>query len=209
MRRTLALSKSAASSTIAERPKWSIDSVGKTIGAAYPVRPGVVSPPRPVPSHIQLTNYFYNGNPGESPSQIQLQTGDAVNKLRNAATLARKMLDFANSLAKPGVTTDEIDRLTHEEIIKNGACPSPINYHGFPKSICTSINEVACHGIPDNRPLMDGDMLSIDISVFLDGYHGDNCGTVIVGEGDDVAKHILKTTQDALRAAVAICRPGS
>eukprot|EP01035_Chromulina_nebulosa_P017924 gene17924-23545_t len=119
------------------------------------------------------------------------------------------MLDFANSKVCVGITTDEIDRLTHEEIIKHGAYPSPINYYGFPKSICTSVNEVVCHGIPDNRPLENGDVISIDISLYLDGFHGDNCGTVIVGEGDSNLEHLIKTTQQALDNAIEICKPGA
>lgn len=116
--------------------------------------------------------------------KIQIYNDHHINKLRTSGKLARKILDFANSLAKVGMTTEEIDILTHEEIVKHGAYPSPINYHGFPKAICSSVNEVACHGIPDSRKLMNGDMLSIDISLYFDGYHGDNCGTVIVGDGD-------------------------
>lgn len=149
------------------------------------------------------------GQPGSAPPYIvQFKDENEINKIRKAARLARKMLDYANSLARPGITTDEIDRLTHLEIVRNGAYPSPINFHGFPKAICASVNEVVCHGIPDTRPLESGDMLSIDVSLFLDGYHGDNCGTVIVGEGDDTAYSLMNTTQLALDRAIEVCKPG-
>ena len=129
--------------------------------------------------------------------------------MRESAFLARYILDFALTLAVPGVTTDDIDALTHDEIIKHNAYPSPLRYSGFPKSICTSVNEIACHGIPDNRPLIDGDTLKIDISVFLNGYHGDNCATIIVGDNnpDDQLK-LINATIESLDKAISVCGPG-
>jgi methionyl aminopeptidase len=118
------------------------------------------------------------------------------------------MLEFANSLVKPGVTTDEIDALTHLEIIKNGAYPTPLNYMGFPKSICSSVNEVACHGIPDSYVLEEGDIISIDISLFINGFHGDNCGTVPVGKVDAKAEKLIAVTKDSVQKAIEICKPG-
>ncbi len=95
------------------------------------------------------------------------------------------------------------------EIIKNNAYPSPINYAGFPKSICTSINEVCCHGIPDSRVLKDGDILSIDVSVYKNSYHGDNCMTMIVGgNSDEIGKKLVNTTLHALEESIKICKPG-
>ena len=130
--------------------------------------------------------------------------------MRVSARLARNMLDFACSLVKVGITTEEIDRLTHEEIVKNNAYPSPINYAGFPKAICTSINEVCCHGIPDSRLLEEGDIISIDVSVYKDGFHGDNCATVYTGERcDDRGKELINATQEALISAISICGPGA
>jgi methionyl aminopeptidase len=133
---------------------------------------------------------------------------DEIARMRDSGHLARRMLDFCLSLAAPGVTTDYIDALAHEEMVKNGAYPSPLLYSGFPKSICTSVNEVCCHGIPDSRPLQQGDMLKIDVSLYLNGFHGDNCGCVMVGEGDAKDKTgLMQTTSDALEAAIAICGP--
>lgn len=106
--------------------------------------------------------------------------------MKYAARLARQVLDYACSLAKPGVLTDDIDTAVHQAIIDAGAYPSPLNYAGFPKSLCSSINEVICHGIPDTRPLQLGDIVSFDVSCFVDGVHGDNCATVIVGDEQEV-----------------------
>jgi methionyl aminopeptidase len=90
------------------------------------------------------------------------------------------------------VTTEEIDRIVHEATIKRGAYPSPLNYHGFPRSVCTSINEVVCHGIPENRTLREGDILNIDVSCYIGGFHGDNSEMFCVGEVDDAAKKLIQ-----------------
>jgi len=101
--------------------------------------------------------------------------------MRRSGKLAAQVLEFAASLAKPGVTTDSIDKQVHEMIVDHGAYPSPLNYGKFPKSVCTSINECLCHGIPDSRALEDGDLLNIDVTVYLDGYHGDTSRMVLIG----------------------------
>lgn len=139
---------------------------------------------------------------------LKLYNEEEIIKVRRAARLARKMLEYANSLVEPGITTDEIDRLTHLEIIRNGAYPAPLNYCSFPKSICTSVNEVACHGIPDSRPLVDGDVISIDVSLYIDGFHGDNCGTVPVGKVDDSILRLIDCTKEAVDRAIAAIGPG-
>jgi hypothetical protein len=101
--------------------------------------------------------------------------------MRAAGKLAAQVLDFAGTLIKPGVTTEEVDRAVHKMIVDNGAYPSPLNYGKFPKSVCTSVNEVVCHGIPDDRPLQDGDILNVDVTVYLNGYHGDTSRMYHVG----------------------------
>jgi len=132
--------------------------------------------------------------------------------MKESAVLARRMLDFACSKVEVGITTDEIDALTHEEIVKNGAYPSPLNYAGFPKSVCTSVNEVACHGIPDDRPLQKGDVIAIDVSLFLNGFHGDNCGSVPVGistdDSDTFQMKLINTTREALEKSISEIGPG-
>uniref|UniRef100_A0A7S2PRI4 Methionine aminopeptidase n=1 Tax=Leptocylindrus danicus TaxID=163516 RepID=A0A7S2PRI4_9STRA len=129
-------------------------------------------------------------------------------------------------MAKPGITTDEIDKVVYQEIVSRGAYPSPLNYCGFPKSLCSSINEIICHGIPDARPLQYGDVVSFDVSCFVGGVHGDNCGTVIVGDNGDDAKDnkfsevvsadriersqlLVKAAREALAAGIEVCRPGA
>lgn len=134
---------------------------------------------------------------------------DEIHRMKESGHLARRMLDYALSLAAPGVTTDYIDGKVHDEIVRHGAYPSPLLYSGFPKSICTAVNEVACHGIPDNRPLLHGDMLKIDVSLFLNGFHGDNCGCVMVGESAVDSSGLMQATHDALEKAIAVCGPGT
>lgn len=109
---------------------------------------------------------------------------------------------------KPGVTTDAIDKLVHDEIIRLGAYPSPLGYYGFPKSVCTSVNNVVCHGVPDMRPLEDGDIINIDVTVYVDGYHGDCSGTFLCGNVSDKYKRLVTCTREALDNAIAICKPG-
>ena len=118
------------------------------------------------------------------------------------------MLDAAGRLVAPGVTTDAIDAVVTEESIKRGAYPSPLNYHGFPKSCCTSVNEVLCHGIPDSSVLQDGDIINIDITCYYGGYHGDCSETFLVGEVDEAGKQLVKVTHDCWQAAIDYCRPG-
>lgn len=116
---------------------------------------------------------------------------------------------MAGQMVKPGVTTDSIDKAVHEMIVQGGAYPSPLGYGGFPKSVCTSINECICHGIPDSRPLQDGDIVNIDVTVFLDGHHGDTSRMFLVGDAvTDEAKNLVRATKEALEASISICAPG-
>jgi methionine aminopeptidase len=149
-----------------------------------PVQPFLLSVPKTVPAHISRPLYADTGTVPFSmfTDTILLHDEESIAKMRHAARLARRVLDLACSLAQPGVITDDIDTAVHNAIIAAGAYPSPLNYVGFPKSLCSSINEIICHGIPDRRPLQLGDVVSFDVSNFLNGVHGDNCATVIVGD---------------------------
>lgn len=118
------------------------------------------------------------------------------------------VLEAAKEAIKPGITTDEIDRIVHEKCIELGAYPSPLNYQGFPKSCCTSVNEVICHGIPDMRPLEDGDICNVDVSVFKDGLHADLNETVAVGGVDGRGLELIRCARECLDAAIAIVKPG-
>lgn len=135
--------------------------------------------------------------------------GKELEGIRRACRVGREVLDLAHAAIAPGVTTDEIDALVHEATIAAGAYPAPYNYFGFPKSVCTSVNEVICHGIPDRRPLQNGDIVNVDVSVLLDGWHGDLNETYVVGEADAASKNLIKTTHECLAAGIALCKPGA
>ena len=149
-----------------------------------PMRPYPLSPRRKVPAGISLPPYARTGHvpPLRHPDSIYIHDEYSADLMRQAARLARQTLDLACHVAKPGVTTDEVDAIVHDALCTAGAYPSPLNYAGFPKSLCSSVNEVICHGIPDARPLELGDVVSFDVSCFLNGVHGDNCATIIVGD---------------------------
>lgn len=170
-----------------------------------------MTPKLSVPDHIVRPSYV--NHPEQRPparvNQVHVNSGEEIERMRKANALAHHIRLYAGSLVKVGVTTDEIDRLVHAEIVARGAYPSPLGYHGFPKSICTSVNQVICHGIPDLRPLEEGDILKIDTSLFFGGVHGDCCASYIVGKGDEAAHKLLAFTQRALKAAIAECRPGA
>lgn len=178
--------------------------------------------PQKVVSHVRgigLPPYARSGivtGMGNSfVEEILIHGDDSIQRMRKAARVARKVLGYACSLAKPNVTTDEIDQLVHEKLLRLGAYPSPLNYSGFPKSLCSSINEVICHGIPDSRPLLPGDIVSFDVSCFIGGVHGDNCATVVIPSDDPQcreymkAKRLVQATEESLAAAISTCRPGS
>lgn len=176
------------------------------------LRPGTISPKRTIPEAILKPDYWKDGLPKDRhpkfPWDIKALTDQQVEKMRVSCRMAREILDIAGRMVKPGVLTDEIDAMVHEEILKRGAYPSPLNYNGFPKSCCTSINEVVCHGIPDSTALVDGDIINIDITVYYDGYHGDCSETFLVGNVDEKVKKLVKTTYDCMEAAIEICKPG-
>ena len=137
-----------------------------------------------------------------------MNTAEDIERLRAACRLARRILDEASTLATPGVTTDQIDQLVTRLAFQAGAYPSPLNYRHFPKSVCTSVNNVLCHGIPDDRPLLSGDIINIDVTVFLDGFHGDCSDTFLVGEVDDAGRTLVEVARAALAVGVEQCRPG-
>ncbi|KAJ7665078.1 methionyl aminopeptidase [Mycena polygramma] len=164
--------------------------------------------PRSVPEHI-LRPHYAGGSPTVQDVDGKVQLGgDAETRLRAAAALARKVREFAGTLVKPGVTTNEIDAAVHEYIIAHSAYPSPLLYSGFPRSCCTSINNILAHGIPDDRPLEDGDMVCVDITVYLDGYHGDTAQTFLVGDVDEEGRELATITNEALEAGITACGPG-
>ena len=129
-------------------------------------------------------------------------------QIRQACRVARSVLNSLGTYVKPGVTTDELDVVARDLIIQNNAYPSLLNFDGFPKSISTSVNNIAAHGIPDSRPLQTGDILNIDVTVFLDGYHGDVSDTFTVGEVDTFAERLLEVTRETVNVGIDNCGPG-
>lgn len=157
----------------------------------YPKLPPNLIPPSPKHLPTYFPSYAHTGRVGMSQlphDHVLLHDASSIQRMRKAAQLARRLLDYVchPSIAKVGRTTEEIDILLHKKTMKHGAYPSPLNYSQFPKSVCSSINEVVCHGIPDTRPLELGDVVSFDVSCYIDGVHGDNCATIIVGDYDVV-----------------------
>ena len=139
---------------------------------------------------------------------MEIHSEQTLPRMRRACKLARKVLNYAGSLVRPGITTDEIDRLVHKMVIENNAYPSPLGYMGFPKSTCTSINNVIAHGIPDDMALVEGDIINIDITVYLDGYHGDCSETFLVGEVEDEVKRLVEAGRNARDIGISVCKPG-
>nr|MBP7291613.1 type I methionyl aminopeptidase [Nannocystaceae bacterium] len=129
---------------------------------------------------------------------IDIKSKPEIEKMRRTCRLAADVLDHVEPYVKPGVTTGELDRICYDFIVANGAYPSPLNYKGFPKSICTSINEVVCHGIPGDRVLVDGDIVNLDITTLLDGFHGDTSEMFFVGDVDESARKLVEVTRRAM-----------
>ena len=141
---------------------------------------------------------------------VTLKTHEDIEKMRIAGQLAADVLEMIAPHVKPGVTTEELDRLCHDYIVnEQGAVPAPLNYKGFPKSICTSINHVVCHGIPNEKPLKDGDVLNIDITVIKHGYHGDTSKMFHVGKVAEWAERLSKVTQECLYKGIELVKPGA
>ena len=168
---------------------------------------GRLSPRRAVPDHIDEPEYV--GQPAPLPYRgPMVRSAETIAAMRVAGRIAADALDAVEAAIAPGVTTDELDRVGHEFLIEHGAYPSTLGYRGYPKSLCSSVNEVICHGIPDDRPLADGDIVNIDITAFIDGVHGDTNKTYLVGDVDDESRLLVERTHEAMMRAIAAVRPG-
>lgn len=190
---------------------------GQIHGTPYPQRKGILSPTRTVPTHIIRPPYAVLG--GTVPStypEPQIHNNVSIKAMRKASAIASDVLARAGELVKEGITTDQIDEFVHNYTISKGAYPSPLTYATFPKSVCTSVNEVVCHGIPDDTVLFAGDVVKLDVSCYIDGVHGDTCRTFVVGGMDreknnaldQVGFDLVRTTKYALNEAIQICGPG-
>lgn len=141
---------------------------------------------------------------------VTIKSAEEIEKMRVAGRLAAEVLEMIGEHVKPGVTTEEIDRICHDYIVNvQQAIPAPLNYKGFPKSICTSINHVVCHGIPNDKPLKDGDVLNIDVTVIKDGYHGDTSKMFMVGKVAEWAERLAKVTQECMYKGIELVKPGT
>src|SRR5512144_243077 len=142
--------------------------------------PGTISPRREVPAHIRRPEYVGKAGPTRS-ADPWVQPPEIIEAMRIAGRIAAQALHAGGAAVAPGVTTDEVDRVVHEFLVDHDAYPSTLGYRGFPKSCCTSLNEVICHGIPDSTVIQDGDIVNVDVTAFLDGVHGDTDATLCVG----------------------------
>ena len=171
-----------------------------------PLRPGQQSPWRAVPAHIARPEYVGKREPKRSNKAIQ--SPDTIERMRLAGRLAAQAVVLAGEYCKPGVTTDEVDRVVHEFLCDHGAYPSTLGYKGFPKSCCTSLNEVICHGIPDTTVIEDGDIVNVDVTAFLGGVHGDTNQTFCVGDVSEEVRLLVERTREATMRGIKAVAPG-
>ncbi|MEV4115479.1 type I methionyl aminopeptidase [Nonomuraea sp. NPDC049695] len=170
------------------------------------LQPGRVSPMRKVPAHIERPEYVGKKRPRTGESDVK--SPEIIERMRVAGRIAAQALDEIAKHIQPGVTTDELDRIGHEFLIDHGAYPSTLGYKGYPKSLCTSINEVICHGIPDDTVLQDGDIVNVDITAYIGGVHGDTDATYLVGEVDEESRLLVERTREAMMRAIKAVAPG-
>lgn len=169
--------------------------------------PGVISKTLSVPSSIVRPEYVGKTAPAEWLGG-HIKSPEQVEKIRAAGKIAARAIALVGENAKPGVTTDELDKIAHEFMISEGAYPSTLGYRGFPKSCCTSLNEVICHGIPDDTVLKDGDILNVDITAYKDGFHGDSNFTFLIGDVTEEVTQLVDRTKQSLERAIAAVMPG-
>jgi methionyl aminopeptidase len=175
--------------------------------ARGPLTAGALSRPRAVPASIARPEYV--GKPGPTPfTGSEVKDADTQRRIRAASRLAADALQAVGAAIAPGVSTDELDAIGHAYLIERGAYPSTLGYRGFPKSLCTSLNEVICHGIPDSTVIQDGDIVNIDITAYLDGVHGDTNATFLAGDVAEPARALVEHTREALRRAIRAVKPG-
>ena len=169
--------------------------------------PGRPTRTRTVPASIARPEYVGRDRPARS-TDPWVQTPEIIDKMRVASRIAARAMAQGASVIAPGVTTDEIDRVVHEYICDHGAYPSTLGYRHFPKSCCTSLNEVICHGIPDSTVIEDGDIVNIDVTAYIDGVHGDTNATYLAGNVSEENRLLVERTEETLRRAIKAVAPG-
>jgi len=176
-------------------------------GIRDPLIPGRLSPRRSVPASIARPEYV--DRPAPAPFEgSDVQSAETIEAMRIAGRIAADALVEIGRNVRPGVSTDELDRIGHEFLIDHGAYPSTLGYRGYPKSLCSSLNEVICHGIPDSTELVDGDICNIDITAFIGGVHGDTNATFLAGDVREEARLLVERTHEATMRAIRAVRPG-
>ncbi|AAT88869.1 methionine aminopeptidase [Leifsonia xyli subsp. xyli] len=169
--------------------------------------PGRVSASRPVPSHIPQPEYV--GKAGPAPSDRgDVYSAEEIALIRESARIAAQAIALVGEAARPGVTTEELDAIGHQFLIEHDAYPSTLGYRGYPKSLCSSVNEVVCHGIPDDTALDDGDIVNIDITAYKNGFHGDSNQTFVVGTATEDVSLLVERTREALNRGIKAVAPG-
>ena len=174
-----------------------------------PIQPGAISARRAVPASIDRPHYVdaAPGIPADRDDPL-VKDADTIARMRVAGRIAADATVEVGRHVAAGVTTDELDRIGHEFMIAAGAYPSTLGYKGYPKSVCTSVNEVICHGIPDSRPLVDGDIVKVDVTAFVDGVHGDTCATFYAGDAAPEVRDLGERTREAMLRGISAVRPG-
>ena len=171
------------------------------------VAPGTISGRRAVPTSISRPEYVDRPAPAKFTGP-EVKDAETIERMRIAGRIAAQAMAAAASAIAPGVTTDELDRIGHEYMLDHSCYPSTLGYRQFPKSLCTSVNEIICHGIPDDRPLEDGDIVNIDITVFIGGVHGDTNATYLCGEVDEESRLLVERTHEAMMRGIGAAVPG-
>jgi len=172
-----------------------------------PLRPGQQTPLRPVPNAITRPEYVGKPAPARS-TDPWVQTPEIIEAMRVAGKVGAQALAAGGNAVRPGVTTDEVDRVVHEFLVDAGAYPSTLGYRGFPKSCCVSLNEVVCHGIPDSTVIEDGDIVNIDVTAYIGGVHGDTNATFLAGDVSEEDRLLVERTHEATMRAIKAVKPG-
>jgi methionyl aminopeptidase len=168
---------------------------------------GILSPTRAVPTGITRPEYVGKSTPAKFTGS-DVKNTEQIAKIRAAGKIAAQAIQLVGEACKPGVSTDELDRIGHEFVISQGAYPSTLGYRGYPKSLCSSLNEVICHGIPDDTVLKDGDIINIDITAFKDGFHGDSNVTFMVGDVSTQVRELVERTHESMMRGINAALPG-
>ena len=166
------------------------------------------TPIRKVPKDIERPEYAWKDDVQENIGEPYVQDAETIEKMRESSKIAANALAVAGAAVKPGVTTDEIDRVAHEYMLDHGAYPSTLGYRGFPKSCCVSLNEIVCHGIPDTTVIEDGDIVNIDVTAYKNGVHGDTNATFLAGDVAQEHKDLVQRTYEAMMRGIKVAKPG-